>query len=158
MPDVLSPLTNVLAGVLATSHHLTSSIGLTGGFAWVAALVLLVVALRIALLPLAIRSFRHAVAMSKAAPDLRRLQEQFSGKNDLERLQALANERRELLARHGASGLGLTPMLLQLPLLWSMYHLVTTLAAADHVAGPAAGHPRRCRFVCRVPLGKRYQT
>ena len=149
MPDVLSPLTNVLAGVLATSHHLTSSIGLTGGFAWVAALVLLVVA---------IRSFRHAVAMSKAAPDLRRLQEQFSGKNDLERLQALANERRELLARHGASGLGLTPMLLQLPLLWSMYHLVTTLAAADHVAGPAAGRPRRCRFVCRVPLGKRYQT
>ncbi len=129
MPDVLSPLTNVLAGVLATSHHLTSSIGLTGGFAWVAALVLLVVALRIALLPLAIRSFRHAVALSKAAPDLRRLQEQFSGKKDLESLQALANERRELLARHGASGLGLTPMLLQLPLLWSMYHLVTTLAA-----------------------------
>ena len=129
MPDVLSPLTNGLAGVLATSHHLTSSIGLTGGFAWVAALVLLVVALRTALLPLAIRSFRHAIAMSKAAPDLRRLQEQFSGKNDLESLQALANERRELLARHGAAGLGLTPIMLQLPLLWSMYHLVTTLAA-----------------------------
>lgn len=129
MPDVLSPLTNVLAGVLATGHHLTISVGLTGGFAWAAALVLLVVALRIALLPLAIRSFRHAVAMSEAAPDLRRLQEKFSGKRDLESMQSLANERRELLAGHGVSGFGLTPMLLQLPLLWSTYHLVTTLAA-----------------------------
>lgn len=131
MPDLLSPLTHVLAGALATGHHLVTSLGISGGFAWATALALLVVALRVAILPLAVRSFRHTVAMRAAAPELRRLQERFSGRNDAESLRAHTEQRRALLARHGVSGLGLGlgPMLLQLPLLWSMYHLVTTLAA-----------------------------
>lgn len=129
MFDLLSPLTHLLAAVLAVSHHLTGAAGLSGGPAWVASIALLVVALRMALLPLAIRAFRHSVAMARATPELKALQDRYAGKRDRESLQELAEQRKTLLAGHGVSGFGFGPMLLQLPLLWSMYHLVTTLAA-----------------------------
>jgi YidC/Oxa1 family membrane protein insertase len=90
-----------------------------GGLAAVAGIVLITVAVRLLVLPLSLRSMRGQAIAARLAPELQALRTRY-GKQP-ERLQ---REMTVLYKREGTSMFaGLTPMLLQWPLLSVMYLL-----------------------------------
>ncbi|MEH3079031.1 MAG: YidC/Oxa1 family membrane protein insertase [Quadrisphaera sp.] len=144
--SLLNPLAwleSAVSGVLVAAHALLGALGLdpASGGAWVGAVVVLVVVVRLALLPLLLRQVRASHRLARIAPQLRALQGRYSrparpgGRAQLTRDPAeLARWRAEQKALHaeaGASPLSLLPVLLQLPVM---------IALARVLDGAARGH------------------
>ncbi|HEX6255350.1 MAG TPA: membrane protein insertase YidC [Euzebyales bacterium] len=68
-------LLTALGEVLKVLHDAT--VGLFGEYAWVSAVVLLTLLVRLALLPLAIRQFRSMQKMQQLRPDMKRIQSKY---------------------------------------------------------------------------------
>ena len=117
-------MTSILGVPVDAAYHLVS--GFTsfltpalGGVAAVAAIVLFTVAARLILMPLSLRGLRGQAAQARLAPQLQALRKRYA--KQPERLQ---REMTELYKREGTSLFaGLTPFLLQWPLLSVMYLL-----------------------------------
>jgi len=141
MPDLLSPITHAVAAVLAATHDVAGSLGLSPGSAgaWLLAVLLLVVAVRTVLLPVTIHGVRSSHARAHAAPQLRELRQRYAGSRDLEQLTAMRAEQRAIHAEHGVSGWSLAPALLQLPLFYALYRVVSDLTAGHSVGALDAG-------------------
>lgn len=145
MPDVLSallsPVTHAVAAVLAATHDAAGAVGLSPGSAgaWLLAVLLLVVAVRTVLLPVTIHQVRSSHARAHAAPQLRELRQRYAGSRDLEQLTAMRAEQRAIHAEHGVSGWSLAPALLQLPLFYALYRVVSDLTAGHAVGALDAG-------------------
>jgi YidC/Oxa1 family membrane protein insertase len=141
MPDLLSPITHAVAAVLAATHDVAGWLGLSPGSAgaWLLAVLLLVVAVRTVLLPVTIHGVRSSHARAHAAPQLRELRQRYAGSRDLEQLTAMRAEQRAIHAEHGVSGWSLAPALLQLPLFYALYRVVSDLTAGHSVGALDAG-------------------
>lgn len=159
MPDLLSPLTSAVAGVLASTHSIASSLGLAAGSAgaWVVAILLLVIVVRAAMLPLVVHGVRATHARARANPQLRALQLRYAGKRDVDSLQQLRQDRRRINAEHGVSTWSLAPALLQLPLVYALYRVVSDLASGQSVGALDAGlvASASAASVCGVHLTSR---
>ena len=141
MLALLSPVTNAVAAVLAATHDAAGALGLTPGSAgaWLLAVLLLVVAVRTVLLPITIHGVRSSHARAHAAPQLRELRQRYAGSRDLEQLAAMRAEQKAIHAEHGVSGWSLAPALLQLPLFYALYRVVSDLTAGHSVGALDAG-------------------
>ena len=141
LPALLSPVTNAVAAVLAVTHDVAGAIGLSPGSAgaWLLAVLLLVVAVRTILLPVTIHGVRASHARAHAAPQLRELRQRYAGSRDLEQLTAMRVEQKAIHAEHGVSGWSLAPALLQLPLFYALYRVVSDLTAGHSVGALDAG-------------------
>ncbi|GAA2470957.1 membrane protein insertase YidC [Terrabacter carboxydivorans] len=145
MPDVLSallsPVTHSVAAVLAATHDAAGAVGLSPGSAgaWLLAVLLLVVAVRTVLLPVTVHQVRSSHARAHAAPQLRELRRRYAGIRDLEQLTAMRTEQKAIHAEHGVSGWSLAPALLQLPLFYALYRVVSDLTAGHSVGALDAG-------------------
>lgn len=141
MLALLSPVTNAVAAVLAATHAAAVALGLTPGSAgaWLLAVLLLVVAVRTVLLPITIHGVRSSHARAHAAPQLRELRRRYAGSRDLERLAAMRAEQKAIHAEHGVSGWSLAPALLQLPVFYAVYRVVSDLTAGHAVGALDAG-------------------
>lgn len=141
MPDLLSPVVHALAAVLAATHDVACALGLSPGSAgaWLFAVLLLVVAVRTLLLPVALHSVRSSHARAHAAPQLRELRQRYAGTRDLEQLSAMRVEQKAIHAEHGVSAWSLAPALLQLPLFYALYRVVSDLTAGHSVGALDAG-------------------
>ncbi len=143
-------MTNFLGVPVDAAYHLVS--GFTGfltpalgGVAAVAAIILFTVAVRALLMPLSLRALRGQAAMAKLAPQLQVLRQKYA--KQPERLQ---REMTELYRREGTSMLaGITPFLLQWPLVSVMYLLFrsaqiggtpNTLLSHDLLGVPLGSH------------------
>lgn len=135
MPEFLSPLAHLVAAALAAAHTLVTRFGLDpgGAPAWVLAIVGLVVAVRAVLLPLTAHSVRLARASGRARPALTELRRRYHGRTDLESLRALTAEQRRIQAEHGVSRAGCLPVLLQLPILFALYHVLASVSRGETV-------------------------
>jgi YidC/Oxa1 family membrane protein insertase len=114
-----------------------------GGLAAVAGIVLITVAVRLLVLPLSFRAMRGQAIAAKLAPELQALRTRYGKQPD--RLQ---REMTALYKREGSSMFaGLSPMLLQWPLLSVMYLLFRS--------AQVGGGPNRLltRDLFGVPLG-----
>lgn len=133
--SVLDPLSHALAALVTAAHTGLTSLGADpdSGTTWVLCLALVVLAVRLALLPLVVRGVRHAHASARARPQLRALQERYRHRTDLEGRQELAREARRLAAEHRVPRLGLLPALVQLPIWIALYRLVSDVAAGSTV-------------------------
>ena len=117
-------MSSILGVPVDAAYHLV--FGLTsfltpvlGGLAAVAAIVLFTVAARLILMPLSLRGLRGQAAQARLAPQLQDLRKRYA--KQPERLQ---REMTALYKREGTSMFaGLTPLLLQWPLLSVMYLL-----------------------------------
>ena len=117
-------MTSFLGVPVDAAYHLVS--GFTsfltpalGGVAAVAAIVLFTVAVRLILMPLSLRGLRGQAAAARLAPQLQALRKRYA--KQPERLQ---RETAALYKREGTSMFaGLTPLLLQWPLLSVIYLL-----------------------------------
>jgi YidC/Oxa1 family membrane protein insertase len=139
--SLLEPISHALAAVLAATHHALDALGAPPDAAgtWLLGIASLVVLVRLALLPLVVQGVRQAHAAARARPHLRDVAERYQGRTDTESLRAHLDERRAVSAEHGVSRLGCLPVLVQLPVWISLYHLVGDVAAGVAVGamGPA---------------------
>jgi YidC/Oxa1 family membrane protein insertase len=144
-------MTSILGVPVDAAYHLVS--GFTGfltpalgGMAAVAAIVVFTVAARLILMPLSLRGLRGQAAAARLAPRLQDLRKRYA--RQPERLQ---REMTALYQREGTSMLaGLTPFLLQWPLLSVMYLLFRS--------AQVGGRPNTLltRDLFGVPLGSHW--
>ena len=141
MPDLLSPVTHAVAAVLAATHDVAGTLGLSPGSAgaWLLAVLLLVVVVRTLLLPVALHGVRSSHARAHAAPQLRELRKRYAGTRRLEDVTAMRAEQKAIHAEHGVSGWSLAPVLLQLPLVYALYRVVSELTTGHSVGALDAG-------------------
>jgi YidC/Oxa1 family membrane protein insertase len=117
-------MSSILGVPVDAAYHLVSGFTIflapaLGGLAAVAAIVLFTVAARLILMPLSLRGLRGQATQARLAPQLQDLRKRYA--KQPERLQ---REMTALYKREGTSMFaGLTPLLLQWPLLSVMYLL-----------------------------------
>ena len=129
--SVLDPFSHALAAVVASAHAGLTSLGAdpASGTTWLLCIAAVVVAVRLALLPLAVHGVRLAHSSARARPHLQELARRYRNRRDAESLRAFAAERRRISAEHGLSRLGFLPLLVQLPIWLALYHLLADAAA-----------------------------
>lgn len=173
MPEswsLLNPLAwleAAVSGVLVAAHSLLTALGLdpASGLAWTAAVVVLVVVVRLALLPLVVRGVRASHRTAVLAPQLRALQARYSrpttpgGSPRLTRdpaeLASLRTEQAALYREAGASPLAaVLPALLQVPVMLALARVLDG-AARGHAVGlltPALAAQAGAAAVLGAPL------
>ncbi len=130
MSNPFDALTHLIAATLAAAHRAVTGLGLPadGSVAWLLAIVALVVMVRLVLLPVVVHGVRMAHAGARARPDLLDLQRRYAGRTDPDSLRELLAARRAVNADHGVSRLGCLPVLLQLPILFALYAVLSAVA------------------------------
>ena len=138
---VLSPVICAVAAVLAANHSLAGTFGLPPGSsgAWLTGILLLVVVVRTAMLPLVVHGLRGTHARARALPQLNALRRVHEGRHDLDSLGRMSAEQRRIHAEHGVSRWSLAPALLQLPLFYALYRVVSDVTAGHAVGALDAG-------------------
>lgn len=133
--SVLDPISTALAAVVAGAHAGLTALGAdpSSGLTWLLSIAAVVVLVRLALLPLVVRSVRQAHAAARARPQLRELTERYRGRTDAESLRKMLAERRLVAAEHGMSRLGCLPVIVQLPVFLALYQLLSQVAAGSPV-------------------------
>jgi YidC/Oxa1 family membrane protein insertase len=129
--SLLDPLSHALAALIAAAHTGLTSLGAdpTAGTTWLLCIATVVVTVRVALLPLVAHGVRLAHASARARPHLRDLAERYRNRTDGDSLRRLMEERRRVAAEHPMPRLGCLPMLIQLPIWFALYQLLTDVAA-----------------------------
>lgn len=133
--SLFDPLSHALAAVVAKAHDALTLLGAdpAAGLTWLLAIAAVVLAVRIALLPLIAHGVRLAHASARARPELMKLSDRYKNHQDREDLSRMLQERRRISAEHGVSRLGCLPMLMQLPIWLALYHLLTDVAGGTPV-------------------------
>lgn len=134
--SILEPISHALAALVAGAHLGLTSLGAdpAAGTTWLLCVAAVVVAVRVALLPLVAQGVRVAHASARARPHLQDLASRYRNRTDSESSRRLIEERRRIAAEHGMPRLGCLPMLLQLPIWLALYQLL-----ADAVSGVPVG-------------------
>jgi YidC/Oxa1 family membrane protein insertase len=131
----IDALTHALAAVLAAAHTVLTALGAPsgGGATWLLAVAAVVVVVRVALVPFAVHAVRQAHAAARARPHLRELRTRYAGRRDADAVRARMEEQRRIHDEHGVSRWGCLPLLVQLPVWWTLYHLVSQVAGSGSV-------------------------
>lgn len=133
--SLLDPLSHALAAVVAAAQAALTALGAdpAAGITWLLAIAAVVVAVRVALLPLVTHGVRLAHASATARPHLQELTQRFQNRKDPESVRQFMEERRRISAEHGLSRLGCLPVLVQVPIWLSLYHVLTDVAGGVSV-------------------------
>ncbi|WP_426350969.1 membrane protein insertase YidC [Alloiococcus sp. CFN-8] len=101
-------------------HKGLNAIGITdAGLAYVLAIAVLTLLIKIVLLPLNIKQMRSQAAMQEIQPELKKLQDKY--KNDPQKQQA---EMMKLYKEHNVSPFsGCLPLIIQMPILFALYYV-----------------------------------
>lgn len=136
MSELWQGLTNGLESVLRFFEGQLD--GLLGAFAWGWAIILLTVAVRVVLLPLAIKQTTSMRAMQRLAPDIKKVQAKYKAdrglmKTDPEKFKALRAKQQEemqgLYRLHGVNpAAGCLPLVAQMPIFFALF---TVLRSSD---------------------------
>jgi YidC/Oxa1 family membrane protein insertase len=140
-PLPLDGMSHALAFLLAGAHTVLAHVGAdpASGLTWLLCIASVVVVVRLALLPLAVHGVRAAHASARARPHLQELTRRYRNRTDAESMRAFMSERRRIAADHGMSRLGCLPLLLQIPVWFALYRLLTDVSAGSTVGAMGAG-------------------
>ncbi|HEX4015852.1 MAG TPA: membrane protein insertase YidC [Frankiaceae bacterium] len=123
---MLDPLYNLVARGVIVFHNLLSPIfGKHSFFSYAIAIAIIVVIVRILIFPLFVRSVRAQRTMQMLQPRIKEIREKY--KNDKQRMN---QEVMKLQKEHGNPLLGCLPLLLQIPLFISLYHVFNAVSRA----------------------------
>lgn len=136
--SVLDPLVRALSSVLVFFHDFLGP--LTGAAAWGWAIVLLTVAVRVVLLPLAVKQTNSMRATQRLAPEIKKIQGRFKAdrgmmKTDPEKYRELRSKQQEatmaLYKEHGVNpAASCLPLVAQMPIFFALY---TVLNSSQYV-------------------------
>lgn len=133
--SILDPISHALAALIAAFHDAVTRLGAdsASGSTWLLCIAAVVVAVRLALLPVVVHGVRLAHASARARPHLQDLAKRYRNRTDAESVRRLMDERRRIRADHRLSRLGCLPMLLQLPIWFALYHLLAEVSTGAPV-------------------------
>lgn len=161
--NIWTGLLEALGAILRFFHDIT--VGMFGDYAWIAAIVLLTIAVRVVLLPLAIRQFHSMQAMQRLRPQMKKIQQRYKVdrgmmRTDPEKYRAQRQKQQEevmaLYKEHNANpASSCLPLLAQMPIFIALFSVLrspdvipelvnapfpfgATLQQAANQAGPAA--------------------
>ena len=120
----LNWLYEIVASLILAWHKVFGAVfGASSGAAWALSIVFLTITVRLVLFPLFVKQIRSQRAMQALQPKIKELQKKHQGDRE--------NLNREMMAlykEHGANPLaGCLPLLLQLPVFYSLFHVLSRL-------------------------------
>ena len=123
------PIRWLIEAVLVSAHTGLTAIGMdfSGGWTWILSILALVIVVRSAMIPLMLKQIKSMRGMMELQPELKKIQDKYRGKRDQFSQQAMQQETMALYKKHGSSPLsGCWPMLVQMPVLLSLFHVLQT--------------------------------
>ncbi|GAB3166222.1 membrane protein insertase YidC [Myceligenerans halotolerans] len=126
--------------IMVGSHELLTFLGLPDGpgIAWVLAIVMLVIVMRILLIPLFFKQIKASRGMQMMQPELQAVQKKYKGKTDPASREAMTRETMDLYKKHGTNPFAsCMPLLLQSPIFFALFSVLRGLKPiADGAAEP----------------------
>lgn len=93
---------------------------------YMVALLLFALIMQIVLLPFAIKQQKNSIKQASLAPKLAAIRKKYAGRNDKATQQRMQQETMELYQReHASPAGGCLPLLIQMPILFSLFHVIT---------------------------------
>ena len=130
--EIWFQLLDALGSVLRFFHDVTA--GLFGGYAWTVAIILLTVAVRLVMMPLAIRQFHSMQAMQKLRPQQKKIQQRYKTdrgmmRTDPEKYRALRQKQQEevmaLYKEHNVNpASSCLPLIAQMPIFIALFSVL----------------------------------
>src|SRR5450631_775047 len=139
---VLAPLESVVAWLMVGFHQIFTAIGLpaASGLTWALSIVGLVIVIRIILIPLFVKQIHASRRMQLIQPEMQKIQKKYKGKTDPESRQAMTQETMGLYKRTGTNPFSsCLPLLLQSPIFFALYRVLSNLAGIAAGSKPAIG-------------------
>ncbi len=128
---MLDPLYNLVARGVIVFHNLLAHVfGRQSFWSYAIAIAIIVMIVRIVIFPLFVRSVKAQRTMQMLQPRIKELREKY--KNDKQRMN---QEVMKLQKEHGNPLLGCLPLLLQIPLFISLYHVFNAVSRAPTPRG-----------------------
>jgi len=124
---ILWPLRWLVELVLMVWHQLFTWVGMdpAGGATWVLSIIGLVVVVRSALIPVTMRQIKSQRRMMEVAPELKKIQAKYKGKNDQFSREAMSRETMALYKKHGTNPFAsCLPILIQMPIFFSLFYVL----------------------------------
>ena len=124
---ILWPLRWLVELVLWVWHELFTTLGLDpdSGVTWVLAILGLVVVVRSALIPVTVRQIKSQRRMMDLAPEMKKIQAKYKGKNDQFSREAMSRETMALYKKHGTNPFAsCLPILIQMPIFFSLFYVL----------------------------------
>lgn len=135
---LLWPLRWLVELVLMLWHQLFTWVGLdpASGVAWVLSILGLVVVVRSALIPVTVKQIKSQRRMMDLAPEMKKIQAKYKGKNDQFSREAMSRETMGLYKKHGTNPFAsCLPILIQMPIFFSLFYVLRS--AAENKPGVA---------------------
>jgi YidC/Oxa1 family membrane protein insertase len=130
--EIWYQLLNALGLVLRFFHDVTA--GLLGDYAWIAAIILLTVAVRLVMMPLAVRQFHSMQAMQKLRPQQKKIQQRYKTdrgmmRTDPEKYRAQRQKQQEevmaLYKEHNVNpASSCLPLIAQMPIFIALFSVL----------------------------------
>jgi YidC/Oxa1 family membrane protein insertase len=130
--EIWLQLLDALGAVLRFFHDIT--VGLFGGYAWTVAIVLLTVAVRVVMLPLAVRQFHSMQAMQNLRPQMKKIQQRYKAdrgmmRTDPEKYRAQRQKQQEelmaLYKEHNVNpASSCLPLIAQMPIFIALFSVL----------------------------------
>ncbi|MGD9605884.1 MAG: membrane protein insertase YidC [Leucobacter sp.] len=124
---LLWPLRWLVELVLMLWHQLFTWIGMdpASGVTWVLSIIGLVLVVRSALIPVTLRQIKAQRRMMDLAPDMKKIQAKYKGKNDQFSREAMSRETMALYKKHGTNPFSsCLPILIQMPIFFSLFYVL----------------------------------
>jgi YidC/Oxa1 family membrane protein insertase len=148
---LLIPFQWLVSAILVGLHDSLSGLGMpaASGWTWTLSIIGLVLAIRAALIPVALRQIRAQRRMRLLQPDLKQLQDKYKGRTDPTSRQAMAQEQMALYKKHGTNPFSAClPLLVQVPFFFALFTVLSGIptAAASGKGIGAMSHEQVAQF------------
>ena len=128
---VLWPLRWLVEATLFLWHELLTILGMNpdSGATWVLSILGVVVVVRSLLIPVTVRQIKSQRRMMDLAPEMRKIQQKYKGKNDHFSREAMSRETMALYKKHGTNPFAsCLPILVQMPIFFSLFFVLRSAA------------------------------
>jgi YidC/Oxa1 family membrane protein insertase len=148
---IMAPFKWLVSALMVWFHDALGSIGMpaANGWTWTLAIIGLVLVIRAALIPVFLRQVNAQRRMRRLQPDLKKLQDKYTGKTDQLSRQAMAQEQMALYKEHGTNPFSAClPVLIQVPFFLALFQVlsgITSAARQDQGIG-AMSHQQVVQF------------
>jgi YidC/Oxa1 family membrane protein insertase len=130
---IMLPFKWLVSVIMVGFHDGLSGIGLpaANGWTWTLSIIGLVLVIRAALIPVFLKQVNAQRRMRLLQPDLKKLQEKYTGQTDPLSRQAMAQEQMALYKKHGTNPFSAClPLLIQTPFFLALFQVLSGVATA----------------------------
>jgi len=132
-PALLFPFQWLVSAILVVLHDGLSAVGLpaASGWTWTLSIIGLVLAIRAALIPVALQQLKAQRRMRLLQPELTKLQDKYKDRTDPPSRQAMVQEQMALYKTHGTNPFAAClPLLIQVPFFFALFTVLSGIPTA----------------------------